>query len=222
MRLSARDRAIISDLERFRCLSRDDVCHIHFRDVKHPVKAANSTLLRLFRQNIIDRSNAYEPFVYLPVNSTLQKQSQKIQHFLAIVQVYRDLLDYEAPSVFKVEVKYAKALAEPDIFMIVRDSPIFCEVQRSVYSEKVMAEKIQRYESLYDSGLVNEESWQPAGRTVFPSLLIIAPTRYAVTSERFPIIQAASISEFMKRYARVPDPPKPVKMNSKPLTIKLK
>lgn len=40
MRLSSRDKAIIADLERFRCMSRDDIADIHFRNVKDGQKAA--------------------------------------------------------------------------------------------------------------------------------------------------------------------------------------
>ncbi|WP_018394546.1 hypothetical protein [Bacillus sp. 37MA] len=224
MRLSARDLAIIADLERFRCLSRDDICDIHFCDVKHQVKAANSTLLRLYRQGLIDRSDVYNPFVYLPAGSTMKKNSQKIPHFLEIVRVYRDLLAYEKPSTFLVEPKYSeKGGVEPDIFAIFKRSPLFIEVQRSIYSEKVMAEKIARYEKLYASGLLKSESWQPAGRTVFPSLLILSPTtRYAVSSSNFPIMQAASVDDFMRIYTPVVPADPPSKMKSRPLTINLK
>lgn len=199
MRLSKRDRAIIDDLTRFRCLSRDDIAAIHFPSVKDPIKAANSTLLRLYRQGLVDRSANYEPFVYFPVESNMKKSSQKIPHFLKIAGVYRELLVYDKPKLFHVEAKYAKGLAEPDVFTIFKNSPLFIEVQRSVYNQTQINEKIERYEALYHSRLLDQETWQRPGHPVFPAVLILTDTRYAVNSASFPIMQASSISDFMKQ-----------------------
>ena len=91
------------------------------------------------------------PYIYFPQPSTIRKTSQKIPHFLAIVNVYKQLLQYEKPKVFKVEPKYGKAYMEPDIFTIWRQSPFFIEVQNSVYSKKVMQEKVNRYEFYFHS-----------------------------------------------------------------------
>ncbi|CAH0126607.1 hypothetical protein SRABI133_00106 [Peribacillus simplex] len=49
---------------------------------------------------------------------------------------------------------------EPDIFMIWKRAPFFLEIQRSIYSEKVMNEKVNRYVSYYMS---NE--WQNSHAT---------------------------------------------------------
>ncbi|WP_110928756.1 replication-relaxation family protein [Bacillus massiliglaciei] len=200
-----RDRDITADLQRFRVLTRDQVAALHFANVKNPVTAANSALLRLYRQGMLERSAKYQPYLYFPTEGTIKKDSAKIPHFLAIADAYIDLCRFEKPSIFVVEPKYGKGMAEPDAFTIFKGSPLFIEVQRSVYSEKVMAEKIARYETLFLSGVIQSEGWQPKDRKVFPGVLLITQTRYAVKSDKFPIIQAASIDEFMRTMS-VPAP----------------
>ena len=196
--MNARDRAIIADLERFRCMSRDDIAAIHFANVSNAVTAANRTMLRLYRQGLVDRSTEFQPFVYFPADNAIKKNSAKIPHFIELVRVYRDMLAYAKPARFNVEVKYDKGLAEPDIFTIWKGSPLFIEVQRSAYTDRQMTDKIARYEALYQSGKVHAEPWQPVNRKVFPALLILTKTRYAVHSDNFAIVQAESIADFMR------------------------
>lgn len=199
MRLSKRDKAILADLNRFFCMDRDNIAAIHFNHVKDPIQAANKALLRLFRQGLIERTSNYQPFIYFPANSTMKRNSQKIPHYLELVKVYIDLLSYEKPDTFKIELQYQKGLAQPDIFTVFKKSPLFIEVQRSVYSEKLMQEKIARYEALYHSHLLDKEPWQLQGRPpIFPAVLILTQTRYAIKSDHFAIIQAESIAEFMR------------------------
>lgn len=47
--MNARDKAIVSDLVRFRCLSRDDIAELHFSNIKNPITQANMVLKRLRR-----------------------------------------------------------------------------------------------------------------------------------------------------------------------------
>ncbi|MEK1832456.1 hypothetical protein AAAC51_36735 [Priestia megaterium] len=43
--------------------------------------------------------------------------------------------------------------------------------------------------------------WQPEDRAaIFPSVILITPVRYAVSSEYIRIIQVASIHELMEKY----------------------
>lgn len=203
--MRSRDAAIIADLARFRALTRNQIAALHFTNVKSPATAANSTMLRLYRQGLVSRSANYQPFVYFPAEGSIKKDSAKVPHFLAIADAYITLSRYAKPTQIIVEPKYEKAVAEPDAFTIFKGSPLFIEVQRSVYSEKVMAEKIARYEALFASGIVQGEAWQPAGRKVFPAVLILTQTRYAINSRNFTIIQAGSIEEFMRKMS-VPAP----------------
>ena len=146
-----RDKAIIKDLQRFRCMSRDDIIDLHFQGLKKAVTCCNTVMKRLRRDGSVDANVSQRPYIYFPQPSTIRKTSQKIPHFLAIVNVYKQLLQYEKPKVFKVEPKYGKAYMEPDIFTIWRQSPFFIEVQNSVYSKKVMQEKVNRYEFYFHS-----------------------------------------------------------------------
>ena len=109
--MKKRDLHIIRDLERFRVMSRDDIAHLYFNHLKDPIKNANTVLKRLVRDGHIQVSEQFRPYVYFPINSTVKKNSTKIPHFLKIVDVYRQLLQYYSPDVFQVEPKYKKGLA---------------------------------------------------------------------------------------------------------------
>ena len=194
-----RDKAILKDLHRFRCMSRDDIIDLHFQGRKKAVTCCNTVMKRLRRDGSVDANVSQRPYIYFPQPSTIRKTSQKIPHFLAIVDVYKQLLQYEKPKVFKVEPKYGKAYMEPDIFTIWRQSPFFIEVQNSVYSKKVMQEKVNRYEFYFHSLEWRQESWQPKKSKYFPSLLIVTDTQYDIYSPNFRIFQTKSIHDFMNQ-----------------------
>lgn len=149
----------------------------------------------------MDANISQQPYIYFPQPSTLRKTSQKIPHFLGIVDVYKQLIHYEKPKLFKVEPKYGKDYMEPDAFTIWRRSPFFIEVQKSVYSKKIMQDKINRYELYFHSQEWHNESWQPKGSKFFPSILIITDKQYDINSSNLRIFQASSISNFMESLA---------------------
>ncbi|APH07206.1 hypothetical protein [Bacillus weihaiensis] len=199
MPLTKRDKAIIEDLNRFRVMDRDSIAHIHFKTLKNPNYAANNVLLRLLREGHLQRSTAFVPYVYFGPDVNMKKNSAKIGHFLAIVEVYKDILKYGNLHTFLVEPKYGeKGMAEPDIFCIFRRTPFFIEVQKTIYSEKQMNDKLNRYRDLYNSGIITREEWQPPEKPVFPHILIISEQRYAIDrSYPFKVIQAQSFTKFM-------------------------
>jgi hypothetical protein len=202
MGLTARDKAIIKDLERFRVLSRDDIAELHFQGLKRPKYAANNILLRLLREGHIERSTAFVPYVYFPSDSRMKKDSAKMGHFLAIVQVYKEIRKLGALETFLVEPKYGvdgriKGNVEPDIFCIFRKTPFFIEVQKSVYSEKQMSDKISRYADLYLNNSLHNEPWQPSDKKIFPHVLILSDQRYNVGQHPFKIIQAQTFTQFL-------------------------
>ncbi|PDY76967.1 replication-relaxation family protein [Bacillus cereus] len=196
-----RDKAILNDLKRFRCMSRDDIIVLHFHGVKNAVTCCNTVMKRLRRDGHVDANITQQPFIYFPQPSTLRKTSQKIPHFLAIVDVYKQLIHYEKPKLFKVEPKYGKDYMEPDAFTIWRRSPFFIEVQKSVYSKKIMQDKIDRYELFFHSQDWHNESWQPKDSKFFPSILIITDKKYDLNSSNLRIFQATSINDFMDKLA---------------------
>ncbi|WP_309411863.1 replication-relaxation family protein [Bacillus cereus] len=194
-----RDKAIVKDLQRFRCMSRDDIINLHFQGLKKAVTCCNTVMKQLRRDGSVDTNVSQQPYIYFPQPSTIRKTSQKIPHFLAIVDVYKQLLQYEKPKLFKVEPKYGKEYMEPDVFTIWRQSPFFIEVQNLVYSKKVMQEKVNRYECYFHSFEWQQEPWQPKKSKYFPSLLIITDTQYDIYSLNFRIFQTKSIHDFMNQ-----------------------
>jgi hypothetical protein len=217
MMLTARDKAIIDDLNRFRCMSRDDIAELHFQKLKYPKYAANNILLRLHREGYIQRSTAFVPYVYFGSEVSMKKNSQKIGHFLAIVAVYKEINRLGELDTFLVEPKYGnKGTAEPDVFCIYRRTPFFIEVQKSIYSEKQIKDKMDRYLDLFDSKIIKDEPWQPVDKKVFPHILILSEQRYAIDgSYPFKIMQAPSFTEFLQTLKV-----KIVPQKQEPITIK--
>jgi hypothetical protein len=198
--MKKRDQAIIEDLHRFRCLSRDLIIDLHFKELKNPVTCANTVLKRLRRDCRIEVTKDRQPYIYFPSPSPIKKDSAKIPHFLKIAEFYRSLKAYEDPKSFIVEPKYGKGFMEPDAFTLWKRAPFFVEIQRSIYSEKVMAEKIARYEAYFLSKEWQQEPWQPEHKKVFPVVIVITDTRYSINSPYVKFIQVQSIEQLVKFY----------------------
>jgi hypothetical protein len=196
MSLTNRDKAIIKNLNKFRVMDRDSIADLHFSNLKNPNYAANNVLLRLLRDGHIQRSTAFIPYCYFGPDVEIKKNSQKIGHFLAIVNVYKDLKQLGNIGTFLVEPKYGKKgeCAEPDIFCQYRRTNFFVEVQRTVYSNKLIQEKLDRYVELYNSGIM---------AAPFPHLLILSDQRYAIDGQYpFKIFQSDSFTNFVKGLVR--------------------
>ncbi|WP_200411363.1 hypothetical protein [Virgibacillus salexigens] len=190
--MNKRDLQIIKDLERFRVMSRDDIIELYFSRLKNPVTCANTVLKRLVRDKQIGVSKSFTPYVYFPIQSTIKHNSTKIPHFLQLVEVYKQIRKYTTPKTFQIEPKYKKGLAEPDIFTTIKGAPFFIEVQRNLYSQKVMNEKIKRYEALKIS---NE--FKP-----FPFIVMITSTNYEIQEGDLTVFQVGSIQEFMQNISK--------------------
>jgi hypothetical protein len=195
--MKKRDLSILNDLQRFRCLTRDDIIELHFKHLKQPVTGCNTVLKRLRRDGYIEVNMNYQPYVYFSSPSPIKKNSAKIPHFLKIVEFYRDVSKIGEIKTFTVEPKYSKGFMEPDIFMIWKRAPFFVEIQRSVYSKRVMNDKVQRYESYFLSNEWQQESWQPQERRVFPTVLIVTDTRYNIDSPNVKFIQIQNIEQLL-------------------------
>lgn len=178
--MKKRDLAIIKDLQRFRCLTRNDIIELHFKGLKNPITCCNTVLKRLRRDGHIEVNISQQPYIYFSSPSPIKKDSSKIPHFLSIARFYKQTLQYEIPKSFIVEPKYGKGYMEPDVFMLWKGSPFFVEIQRSVYSERVMSEKFNRYLAYYESNEWQNESWQPVKRKFFPTIFLITDTRYSL------------------------------------------
>lgn len=188
--LRKRDQEIIKDLNKFRVMDRDSIAELHFSHLKNPQHSANNVLLRLLRDGLIQRSTAFVPYVYFGAETQIKKNSQKIGHFLALVETYKEIKKHGVIETFLVEPKYGnKGTAEPDIYLKFRNTGFFIEVQKSIYSEKQMKEKMDRYIDFHSSGIMSNP---------FPHVLILGEQRYAL-DEKYPfkIFQATNFTEFL-------------------------
>lgn len=192
-----RDKAIVEELHQFRCLSRDDIVDLHFSNLKSPITSANYVLKRLRRDGYIDVNTEMEPYIYFPKPSSVKKDSQKIPHFLSIVDFYKQIKQHQEPKQFIVEPKYGKEYMEPDIFMIWQGAPFFVEIQRSVYTEKVMRAKLERYEKYFYSEEWKDEAWQPTNKKFFPYIWIIADIHYKIDTE-LRVYQTRNVKGFLE------------------------
>ncbi|MFE0624843.1 hypothetical protein ACFW1J_25835 [Priestia aryabhattai] len=202
-RLSQRDKDIIGFINQFRAVDRDSLVELFFKQLKSPINACNSVMVRLYRLGLIERTQQYSPTVYLPVDARIKKNSQKILHFLSILDVFKQMCTYSTPKNVIVEDKPTgrKGGIEPDLFCIFKGSPFWIEIQRNQYSEQKIQAKINLYEEYFFSDEWKALQWQPEDRAaVFPSVILITPVRYAVSSDQIRIIQVASIHELMEKY----------------------
>jgi hypothetical protein len=207
--LTERDKAIIKDLNRFRVMDRNSIAELHFPNVKQPERAANNVLLRLLRDGEIQRSKSFVPYVYFGPSVNMKQNSAKINHFLAILNTYKEMRQLGKLTTFMVEPKYgSKGIVEPDIFATFRDTHFFIEVQRTLYSDKQMNEKINRYLDFYHSGVMAKP---------FPHLVILSEQRYAIDIELpFKVFQAQSFNLFLTSLK-----PAPVQVQAQGVKIKI-
>lgn len=193
-----RDKAIIADLERFRCLTRNDIADLHFSNVKNPIKEANTVLKRLRRDGLISCSTERRMYTYFPVPG-IKKDSAKLNHFLAIVGFYRQIRKHAQPYTFEVEPKLGgKGLPEPDVFTIWRGAPWYVEIQRSVYSERQWTDKMNRYEKYYVSGEWEKADWQPKDKKIFPYVWIVGVGKQLSGNRSFKVFYGDT-DEMIKR-----------------------
>jgi hypothetical protein len=189
-RLSQRDKDIIAFIDQFRAVDRDSLVELFFKQLKSPVNACNSVMVRLYRLGLIERTQQYSKTVYLPVDAKIKKNSQKILHFLSILDVYKQMCTYSTPKQ-----------------VIVEDKPTGRKggIQRNQYSEQKMQDKINLYEEFFFSDEWKALHWQPEDRiAIFPSVILITPIRYAIHSDHLRLIQVGSIHELMEKYKSSP------------------
>ncbi|MFJ8119884.1 MULTISPECIES: replication-relaxation family protein [Bacillus cereus group] len=201
--MNKRDKLIVEDINKFRVLSRDQIIDLYFSHLKNPISTCNLVLKRLQDRGYIKACKDFRPYLYVSADSKIKENSQKAFHFLKIVDVYIQLKKYDRKvSHVLIEPKIGtKGTVEPDLFCIFRNTPFFIEVQRSVYSEKVMGEKIDRYEQLYDSREWKRFEWQQEGKEVFPIIILITDTHYRIESE-LKVLQFPDIHAFMKKHGK--------------------
>lgn len=189
--MNQRDKNIVSDIERFRVLSRDLITELHFEGLKNPVTATNYVLKRLRRDGYISASTETRQYLYYPAEGSIKKGGAKVNHFLEIAKFFSELKKVEQPKRFIVEPKYGASMMEPDAFMIFRGAPVFVEIQRTKYSDKQMRDKLNRYEQYYLSKAWHNEPWQPVNKKVLPHIWILDLNghKYDIPSSSYRIFQ---------------------------------
>jgi hypothetical protein len=192
--MNKRDTQIVSTINKFKCLGRDDVIKLFFHNKKSPISNCNAVLRRLRDRGLIKQSKKQNPALYFTKENPIKETSQKIPHYLEIFNVFNTLKHYI--SRFDVEPKLGrKGTVEPDAFMIFNKTPFFVEVQLT-YSKSVMNEKIKLYEAYFHSNEWMKLKWQPS-RPYFPYILVISETHYDIDSPFFTIIQYKTPNAFL-------------------------
>ncbi|WP_028403407.1 replication-relaxation family protein [Ectobacillus panaciterrae] len=195
--LTSRDGKILEALTLFRCMTRDQITHLFFRNLKNPITAANSVLKRLRRDNHIEANTQWQPYIYFPSPSTIKPNSRKISHYLAIVDFYIKLCKFEQPTVFQVEQRYGPGFMQPDIFMVWRNTPFFVEIQKSRYTTEIMKAKLERYARYFKF-----MGWCPSlpnhTDKKFPYVWIVSKSPYRVDiDDGIRIIQTSNVESFL-------------------------
>ncbi|MGF9946105.1 replication-relaxation family protein [Priestia megaterium] len=195
--LKSRDKKILEALELFRCMKRDQIKELFFKNLKNPITATNIVLKRLRRDGYIEAKTSVQPYIYFLNPSTVKKESQKLNHYLSIVDFYIQLCEFQVPTEFQVEKRYGNSFMQPDIFMEWNKKLFFVEIQRSRYTTEIMDEKIQRYIdyfnykgwNLYSSNKLDSDS---------PFIWIVSKSPYQLRTKN--IIQTTNVQEFLKHY----------------------
>lgn len=111
---------------------------------------------------------------------------------------YKQLRRIEHPRTFEVDPKLGgKGLPEPDAFVIWKGAPWYIEIQRSVYTEKQMNEKLNRYEG----GEWENANWQILAKKMFPNVWIVGAGKYNIGNRSFRMFQG-SVGEMVKKINR--------------------
>ena len=199
--LKNRDQKIIECLNQFRCMTRDQIAAIFFNDVKKPITSVNFVLKRLRKRGYIEVDISKQPYIYFSKENIIKKESQKVPHYLAIVDFFVNVCKYEEPTVFEVERRYGKGLMQPDIFMIWRKQAFFVEIQKSRYSSRLMMDKLSRYINYLKS-----EKWYfktvPYQISEFPFVWIVSKSAYKICNpiieKSLNIIQTSTVEAFFR------------------------
>lgn len=158
--MKPRDLAILKSLERFKCLTRDQIATLHFSTNSQPYISANKVLKRLRRDDYIlaNTDRSFQQYIYFNNPSPIKIDSQKINHHLLINQTIIDMSRYSTINEFHLETKLQDSDLIPDIYIKEwLGKNWFIECQNSLYTVKQLYSKIDKYKEYYDKGYWNHE-----------------------------------------------------------------
>ena len=154
-----RDLEILSSLEKFKCLTRDQIAALHFSNNARPYISANPVLKRLRRDGYItaNTDRSFQQYIYFNNPSPIKTDSQKIDHFLMINQGYIDMTKYGKVNEYEIESKLADAEFISDVRANWMECNWFIEFQNSLYTTKQFYDKLNKYVDYYNRGYWNNE-----------------------------------------------------------------
>ncbi|MEH7086497.1 replication-relaxation family protein [Neobacillus drentensis] len=158
--MKPRDLEILKSLEKFKCLTRDQIAAIHFNKNARPHISANQVLKRLRRDNYItaNTDRSFQQYIYFNNPSPIKLDSQKLDHYLLMNQTIIDMMQYSPITEFHFETSIPDADFIPDINVKGwLDNDWFIECQNSLYTTKQLYSKLDRYKSYFDKGYWNNE-----------------------------------------------------------------
>jgi Replication-relaxation len=201
--MNKRDEAIMDSLKMFRVLDRDQLIELHFSNLKQPTVTCNRVMKRLRDRKLVDCDTTSTPYNYFPNPSPIRKDSMKLLHFKAITNFFIEAAKLGHVAEFEIEFKPGKkGSIEPDLFMIWNNAPFFVEIQRNVYSKKVIDTKMERYRDYFDSEEWKELPWQRSDKKFFPYILIITDHKYHINKPPLKVFEASSMTDFVSKYVK--------------------
>ncbi|MBW7649779.1 replication-relaxation family protein [Anoxybacillus sp. ST4] len=195
-----RDKQILAALERFKCLTRDQIAQMFFNHTKKPHTNANFVLKRLRRDGYITArtDRVFQQYVYFPNPPEIKKNSQKVDHYLLIAQIYIDMMKYDTVKQYDIEPIVDDFI--PDAFARWKGSRWFIEAQNSLYTTKQLEQKLQKYLAWYESGEWRYTQFVNDMKPIFPHVLIVGKVNKKLDTSEYPfrVAQVESIDAFMK------------------------
>ncbi|MCM3456553.1 replication-relaxation family protein [Heyndrickxia oleronia] len=157
--MKKRDLDILNSLEKFKCLTRDQIAALHFSKNAYPHIAANNVLKRLRRDEYItaNTDRSFQQYIYFLNPSRMKTDSQKIDHFLMIAQGYIDMMKFSPLVRYEIEPKIDDATFIPDVHCRWLDNDWFLEFQNSLYTVKQLYTKLDKYKEYHDKGYWKNE-----------------------------------------------------------------
>lgn len=200
MKMRDRDKQILAALERFKCLSRDQIASMFFNHTKKPHTNANFVLKRLRRDGYItaNTDKSFHQYIYFSNPPEIKKNSQKVDHYLLIAQIYIDMMKYDTVKQYDIEPIVDDFI--PDAFARWKGSRWFIEAQNSLYTTKQLEQKLKKYVDWYESGEWRYTQFVNDLKPIFPHVLIVGKVNKKLDTSEYPfrVAQVESIDAFMK------------------------
>lgn len=157
--MKKRDLEILKSLEKFKCLTRDQIAALHFSKNKLPHVSANNVLKRLRRDGYItaNTDRSFQQYIYFMNPSPMKTDSQKIDHYLMINQGYIDMIKYSKVIDYQIEPNLENANFIPDVKCNWLYKEWFIEYQNSIYTIKQLYAKLEKYVDYYNKGYWKDE-----------------------------------------------------------------